>query len=139
MSTIHYQTNCISKTKIYMIVYITLWCLTIFRLIAEEEAKIRSENEKIKVLNKVRWIRWFKLVFYKTFLSLLRLKMCEFRNLILKATCSWISLAWGSYNFLVSISFVILKFFRGHFRIWNDFKGHLRSLNSEKWKNKDWI
>ena len=28
--------------------------MTVFRLMAEEEAKIRTENEKIKVLNKVR-------------------------------------------------------------------------------------
>ena len=27
----------------------------VFRSILEEEARIRAENEKIKVLNKVRW------------------------------------------------------------------------------------
>ena len=42
----------------------------VFRSIVEEEARIRAENEKIKVLNKVRWIRWFKLVFYKNFKSI---------------------------------------------------------------------
>ena len=31
-----------------------IWCMTVFRLMAEEEAKIRTENEKITVLNKVR-------------------------------------------------------------------------------------
>ena len=28
----------------------------VFRSIVEEEAQIRAENEKIKILNKVRWI-----------------------------------------------------------------------------------